>query len=153
MQPTQFINKQAIVNNVKHNAQEKANELKLCVKHVLPYAIAGTIFYGLSEQALLQPANTVAWAVSKVLDGGTLALMAKCCFNLWKIANNEYDMNSRKVTFVATQQDVDFLNGEINRLKQELDYMHRKYSPNYTTNYTPHSSLAFQGENVVMYNQ
>lgn len=106
-----------VLNDIK----DKYSELKLCAKHVLPYALAATFFYGLSEQTYLQPSADVVWAASKILDGMCLTLMGMGCFNLFKVATNPNAFDARKVVFVATQQQIDLLNAEIEKLKSQLE--------------------------------
>lgn len=106
-----------VLNEIK----DKYSELKLCAKHVLPYALAATFFYGLSEQTYLQPSANVVWAASKILDGMYLTMFAMGCFKFYQVASNPNAFDARKVVFIATQEEIDLLNLEIEKLKSQLE--------------------------------
>ena len=121
MQAAGFINREAIKTNLINSFQESSKELKLMFKYVMPYALAATILYGLSEEASLRPCSDVAWVVSKSLYVGAIILVAKGCHSFCETATSNLD--PKRVIVISTEQQIHNLNLEIIRLKEENEIL------------------------------
>ena len=100
----------------------KNNRLSFCgfMKPFLGWCVVGVALKGLSEEALRQPPETVAWVASRTFQVmGYANYTALFLGIIWALHSSSSP--SRNITkLVATQEEVDSLRAEISRLQQEL---------------------------------
>jgi len=118
------IDPNAICTNVKKGLNELMEDLKIQSKYTLPYLFAATVFYGFSEQAVMQPAEKVDWVVSKILQGSVVAAVIGGCLHLIKkMDEREATLQGRNVEMITIpKEEYEKLKAEIERLKPQDTY-------------------------------
>jgi hypothetical protein len=69
---------------------DSVEEVKSIVKYVMPFAVTGLVFWWGSEQALLQPAETIAFTVSYVLMGGKYLCISLAAISAIRLINPNF---------------------------------------------------------------
>lgn len=116
-----FLNPQAIYNNTKYKITEEIEGQKTWWSSGFPYAVLGTVFWGLSDLALSQPETNVIWTVSKCLDAGMIGCVCKGAFELIK-ALDAQNNPVRKVEYIKIpKQEFEAMQSEILFLRQRQE--------------------------------
>lgn len=106
-------------HNLNISVKEEVNWIKIGLKSTIPSLIAATIFRGLYEQSLIQPAGTVVYAASLLCESSQWIFVGAAAINMFYQFDKEENRIKQKEIEKQKIEEFEKLNQEVLVLSQE----------------------------------